>query len=809
MVTLTVSPAVAQLVALEATQVIQDWNNSIPLIQGKETYVRAHLQLPSSNTLPVLVQGAQLYGSNASGPLPGSPVFPINQGGSLNVQTTNAAAPSVRGQFKNSLNFRLPPAWLNGTVTLQLVWPSGTLIPTNLVPSDNSVQVTFVPAAVPQVKVLAVDWTDANDGNHSAGAYLGDVRQRVLSCYPVASVTATFGTLPWPYKLQPTLDGANSLIASKRYDDITGGAFFPLPGPSQDSQLFRLYHGVIPVLTSPAVGDAVGLADNVPGFVSSELLWGLHNVLSQTGSHEMGHNLGRNHDVSAKVFDTLQGTTVAALGACEEKGPIAYVYPLFQPIDGTNKPTLGPLTNGQNALIYGFDSWTYNTSTREPVLCPTNSNGGQMDPNCYFDLMSYCRNGGPEDVWPSVVTYTNLLRSINAIFGSPSPSMASAPQGGVRLGVHPLGGGVGNYLIARGTVDFNAGTAQFLPCMEVTTTNTPPAPSPGTNFLLQALDASGAVLQAIQFTLEPSVVEGDDTNQSADFIVPLANNSSIHTLQLSYNGLLLAALAASPHAPTVTLMTPNGGGSFANGAVGVAWSGADADGDVLTYTVQYSADGGASWETLAVDWPVQNLNIDSAELLATTNGLIRVIASDGFNTTGAQSAVPFTVQPHPPNLSINSPADGSLFIGDQQLFLDASAIDMQDGVLSGTNVQWHSDLDDALGVGPIVTFDAQTLSEGYHAITVTARDRAGLTNSAVTHIFVLSQPPPQLNIQMTGQQAMLFWPASVTNYVLQSSTSLNAGWNAVTNAPAVTGNQRNVTVSLSGTSWFFRLVFRQ
>ncbi len=30
-----------EVVALEATQVIQDWSNSVPLIRGKETYVRA------------------------------------------------------------------------------------------------------------------------------------------------------------------------------------------------------------------------------------------------------------------------------------------------------------------------------------------------------------------------------------------------------------------------------------------------------------------------------------------------------------------------------------------------------------------------------------------------------------------------------------------------------------------------------------------------------------------------------------------------------------------------------------------------
>jgi hypothetical protein len=477
---------------------------------------------------------------------------------------------------------------------------------------------------------------------------------------------------------------------------------------------------------------------------------------------------------------------------------------LFQPFDGYPKgaPTLGPMTDGDNSLIYGFDSLTYNTMPgMEPVLSPTNMAPVPNGPNCYFDLMSYCRKGGLEDVWPSSVTYTALLSSINATFPPPTP----APKGGPR----PKGGGAGgDFLIARGTVDFNAGTAQFLPCLPLSTTTPPPAPPPGTNFFLQALDASGAVLQAIPFALEPDIVEENDTNRTAAFIVPVTADPALHTLQLGYNGVLLATLTASPNAPTVTLTTPNGGQNFATGAVNVAWSGNDADGDPLTYTVQYSTDDGANWETLAVDWPGQNLGIDSAALAATKNGLMRVLASDGFNTATAQSVAPFTVQPHAPTLSIISPLDGATFIGDVQVFLDASANDMQDGPLDGTNVQWSSNLDGPLGHGAIVTFNASTLSEGYHTITVTATDSAGLTNSAVTHLRDLRAPPPQLTIQMSpgSSNATLSWPAQYTNYVLQASASLAAGWATITNTPPkLIGNQQTVSVGPSGLKSFFRL----
>ena len=246
---------------------------------------------------------------------------------------------------------------------------------------------------------------------------------------------------------------------------------------------------------------------------------------------------------------------------------------------------------------------------------------------------------------------------------------------------------------------------------------------------------------------------------------------------------MLGDVTASPNTPTISLTTPNGGENLTNGTVNVTWSGDDADGDTLTYTVQYSTNAGATWETLAVDWPETNLAVNVSELGATTNGLMRVIVSDGFNSASAQSAATFTVEPHPPRVTINSPANGSIFVGHQQLFLDASADDMQDGALTGTNVQWSSDLEGALGSGAIVTFDAATLMAGYHTITVTATDNEGLSGSVVTHITVvhngLADLAPVSVVPVTNN--IEFYPPSPQSPSVQVSwTVTNLGtWPAV------------------------------
>jgi hypothetical protein len=53
---------------------------------------------------------------------------------------------------------------------------------------------------------------------------------------------------------------------------------------------------------------------------------------------------------------------------------------------------------------------------------------------------------------------------------------------------------------------------------------------------------------------------------------------------------------------------------------------------------------------------------------------------------------------------------------------------------------------------------------------------------------------------------LLSWPSSVTNYLLESATSLSpAAWSTVTNAPAAADITQTVSLNLSTTNRFFRL----
>lgn len=75
-------------------------------------------------------------------------------------------------------------------------------------------------------------------------------------------------------------------------------------------------------------------------------------------------------------------------------------------------------------------------------------------------------------------------------------------------------------------------------------------------------------------------------------------------------------------------------------------------------------------------------------------------------------------------------------------------------------------------------------------------------------MLVCSDAPTQdvqLTVTKEGTNFVLSWPASASNYVLESSSCLTAGWTAVTASPETNDQTLRVTVPLAGPQQFFRL----
>ena len=675
-----VAQTLARLIGLEVNQVVQDWSNSVPLIAGKVTTVRAHLQCAGSQPVPWT---AQLHGyRDGAEILP--PLTPFNPGGRI----LASPAADVRQFLNSSLNFELPTDWTTGTVTLQLDTNGVICAEAAGTPNDCAVTVTFQPPVLPKIKLLNVPWVDANGVTHSCSfEAMRDLIPRLISCYPVTNVDYRLGQMAWDLQGQPDLNRLLHRLSARRNADAATKANL------------GIYYGVV-------ASDIVEGLAFVPGDVGCGRL-GLNRFGDgrHTHSHEIAHNLGRDH--APYCGATLTYTTTPA-------------FPYVADFGGVNHPTLGPLFDGPNALVYGYD----------------HDAGEIVSPYQYFDLMSYCR-GGPLELWPSEYTYEALIPALTNRFGSP-------PSGGSKA--------ARDYLFVGGAIDPVSDAVSLDPLVTLTFNHDPDFPPPG-EYSVRLLDGVGQLIQSVSFA--PSVVVADPSGQtSTSFLVPVLQNPAFRQVQVVHNNLVRASRSASAHPPTVQVLFPRGGEDLTGDSVNINWAGSDPDGDPLTYLVQYSPDNGTTWETLDVDLTSTNYLVPRQVLQGTSTGRVRVIACDGFFTATGTSAGTFTTANNAPEILIRSPATGTLFFGNQQLVLTALAYDPEDGVLDGTNIVWSSDLDGPLGSGSRLYTTAAALREGTHLVSATALDSGGLTASAQVNLVVQRTVPPSvadLAVSQTSQ----------------------------------------------------------
>jgi hypothetical protein len=163
------------------------------------------------------------------------------------------------------------------------------------------------------------------------------------------------------------------------------------------------------------------------------------------------------------------------------------------------------------------------------------------------------------------------------------------------------------------------------------------------------------------------------------------------------------------------------------------WTGDDADGDGLTYMVQYSRDGGLTWEALATELRETAYELDLSVLAGAGAARVRVIASDGVNTAQDESDGTFVVERKAPEVILLSPDDGLTIEPGTSVVLRGLATDVEDGPIEGESLTWTSDRDGELGAGGEVV---ATLSPGAHIVTLAARDADGNVATVSARVVV-------------------------------------------------------------------------
>ena len=173
------------------------------------------------------------------------------------------------------------------------------------------------------------------------------------------------------------------------------------------------------------------------------------------------------------------------------------------------------------------------------------------------------------------------------------------------------------------------------------------------------------------------------------------------------------------------------------------WRASDEDGDELTVSLDYSADGGRRWSTIFLGPDDGKVTLPIGLLTGSRNARLRVRANDGFDETAAVSGR-FVSAGVPPAVAIVAPARAVRIGADGTLVAQGAAQDDAGRRLTGRRLTWR------LGrriVGRGQEISAIDLPAGRRRLRLTARDRAGRSATASVPVRVLPVTPQFIELK--------------------------------------------------------------
>ena len=795
----TLAPAVT-LVGLEVTQGLQDWEGSIKLVKGKETVVRAFLEPFSGQdtTVSLRLEAVRKHGSSETVV---ATAYPANASRSfwepsLGMRVAEfTARPDPAGRRREldaSANFVLSDSrWFgsqnyveNGyySITYRLVVVGDDIICEEAINPDNTCEASLSFKAVkqPRVRMVGISTPASQVPFNTITPTRDDLieqARRIESLMPIPKLEYELRTLdvtigPVPDDLDEFRQYLTDLLAKMLYVRA-----------NDNSKL--AYLGV---MNGGSGGQSRGVLANAAvwltaGATSADALHDRRN----TGSHEFGHVVGERHaaykhitktpfSVQTEMRTICSGPTAKKVGTTSEIEP----YPHLLEVtairrDANNNPiekqenwaALGPIgsTATANTEMWGLDTRFARSGPDDLAV---------INPEEVFSIMSYCEpntylknSPNSQGRWVDAYHHPKFIKNINDIDWDLGPDQTSGGHRAANRLLY-LGGYITSPAESPGATGESAASGLTTTALPLLTL--PPGSRLGTrsgDYTLEFLDGDGNVLSSVSFGTYTVADDGPGGGASEVWAVPVAEPSGWASYRISKppasgaggaegsssSRTVLVEVSRSANAPAVSVTAPIAGQVLSGDEVTFSWTGSDVDGDDLSYTVQYSSDGGASYETIAVGYESSSLTLDRASLAGSATAKVKVTAADGTRTASAESAV-FTVSQNRPEVFIHSPA-ANLISGSGALVLDATAYDTEDGLLNPSAVQWSSDSVGNLGTGGYVVIYPEELEPGPHRLTATATDSTGATGTAEVFWFnpiplVWSPPSAPAGVIATG-----------------------------------------------------------
>jgi len=329
-------------------------------------------------------------------------------------------------------------------------------------------------------------------------------------------------------------------------------------------------------------------------------------------------------------------------------------------------------------------------------------NGQSQRPNKVFDIMDSSR--APEKSLFAKENYQSLFNSLRLHFPSaPLPDSPDSPP---------------DQFVVSGIIHADGHVDKVVSTLGSGLEATPLAP--GSPYSL-VFGQGASTLNTVPFNLDQRPDGHGDTSTDLPnfhtFQVVAAFPSAAQWAEIRNVNLTLIRLNRTAATPVVTVLTPNGGESYgAAQTVNIQWTATDADSVGLRSSVYFSVDNGANWLLLAAALRNTSYSWNTVNSPGATNGRIRVVVSDGFNTSEDQSDSRFSVASKPPRVVILEPQPGQDILQCARPIVRGVAEDLEGAIMSAV---WLVDSNQA---GAQLEAQLTPLSPGPHVLRLEVRD---------------------------------------------------------------------------------------